>query len=275
MCLICIVFLSSCDLEAKNCNTSPINLLIIGDSISTGYGLENYEYKNIPHTSSINTTGSYGYILSQKYNLTDTYHNFANDGDNSDELLKKLQTHKLDEYIKNADFISISIGGNDLIDYFYSVIKNSLDIKDELSLEKIKNLNFKDIKLYQNVIIYLATNDFKEMKKNTQNNFNDNFNSIEKYIHDLNPDAKIIFQTVFNPFSGIPSYTLFDSISEMFLTDLNKTITSSGTDNTDFIDVYSVFKDNSKKYTNILSNDIHPNSEGHKKIAELLDQKIK
>lgn len=271
---VIVTLLTGCQLKIKECNVTPVNLLIFGDSISTGYGLEDYNYENISQADYINTTNSYGYIIAQKYNLTDTYNNFAHDGDNSLDLLNKLKTQKYDDYIRNADYIVVSIGGNDLIDYFYTVIEKSLNIQGELNLESLKQINFKDIKTYENVIKYLATTDFSKMKKTTIDTFISNFSDIVEYLYNMNPNANLLFQTVFNPFSGLDNYILFDKIAQSFLMDMNNIIKDKKFHSYDYIDVYSIFENRAETYTNMKNLDIHPNLEGHKQIAILLDDKI-
>ncbi|MBO7375702.1 MAG: hypothetical protein J6V01_01260, partial [Clostridia bacterium] len=84
-------------------------LLVLGDSISTGYGLPDYS------TADPYLCQSYGNRLAEAIGLKSrqTYITRAVNGDRSADLLALLPTIKND--VSASDLIVISIGGNDLL----------------------------------------------------------------------------------------------------------------------------------------------------------------
>lgn len=80
-------------------------IVVLGDSIASGYGLEEGE-------------SCYGEILSDYYGSS-AYANFAVAGATSDDLAKQLEapSDQLSSAVSDADIVVISIGGNDLINY--------------------------------------------------------------------------------------------------------------------------------------------------------------
>ena len=85
-------------------------MLALGDSITTGYGLANYEPGGDPYLCE-----SYANTVAASLGLKggSTYINKAVNGDTTDDLLELLPT--LQEEVSSAELIIISIGGNDLL----------------------------------------------------------------------------------------------------------------------------------------------------------------
>ncbi|MGN1133442.1 MAG: SGNH/GDSL hydrolase family protein, partial [Oscillospiraceae bacterium] len=82
----------------------PHNLLFLGDSIATGYGLEGY-------SDGKDNCNSYANQLTEKYSqeLSDTCQvtekNAAVDGKTSKELLEELKSGMYDSQLKDADAV--------------------------------------------------------------------------------------------------------------------------------------------------------------------------
>ena len=85
-------------------------MLVLGDSITTGYGLANYEPGGDPYLCE-----SYANIIAASLGLKggSTYINKAVNGDTTGDLAALLPTIK--EEVGTAELIIISIGGNDLL----------------------------------------------------------------------------------------------------------------------------------------------------------------
>ena len=86
----------------------PPQMLFLGDSIASGYGLDGYDTGRENCRSYANIlAGEYSGELSQSCGFSMT--NLAEDGQTSSELLEKMNNGKYDDDIKNADCIVISI----------------------------------------------------------------------------------------------------------------------------------------------------------------------
>ncbi len=83
------------------------SLVVLGDSIATGYGLSGY-------TAGDNGSAkdSFGNRLGAQ---SAAYANFAVDGRTSADLLAAMENADITEKLKTADNVVISIGGNDYL----------------------------------------------------------------------------------------------------------------------------------------------------------------
>ena len=92
----------------KDDSKSAVSLVSLGDSLTEGVG---------------DTTGRGGFVplvateIKDKFSLTDvTTDNFGKSGDRSDQILKRLKASaEQQKALKDADIISITVGGNDLM----------------------------------------------------------------------------------------------------------------------------------------------------------------
>lgn len=82
----------------------------LGDSISSGYGLEE-------------GTLSFAQQVAQYNGLELT--NLAQDGETATSLLDKLQTDQVSEAVAQADIITITVGGNDLMNALYAYLTDA------------------------------------------------------------------------------------------------------------------------------------------------------
>lgn len=246
-------------------STNGINYLALGDSISTGYGLANQESEAFPA------------LVAKEYNFN--LDNQAVDGLTSDGLNSLIENGELDDNIKKADVITITIGGNDLLDYLCEYLAEQYNAQNPGSTytaEFVKGLlaigNSDMIEFAKNNIIsFIFKGGFNEVIGNVA----ENIESIVPSISGVNENAIIIVATQYNPykvFQNDPSYgtvaQLFNSAVET-LNDNFRKLTDC-----EVADVYKAF-DNSKENLcnasiNPLGLDIHPNAAGHATIAEVM-----
>ncbi len=269
--------------EPNKIDYYPHKITIFGDSISTGYGLEGYGHDSPLHGYNEKNyiVMNYGKMLKEKYSLSE-YYNLASDGLTSAELLEMLKTGKYDDKLKSSDYIIISIGGNDVLQFFYKALGKATGLGDDYTFNDIKNINLKDKAVYKNIISYLTSDELSKSKESTNVNFKTSFLATKDYILKQNPKAKIIYQTVFNPLSNATNIEFIDKAVESLLADINKTIRENNIGTRDgkseqiyyYVDVYNAFNKDATNYTNISKYDIHPNAKGHKLISQLLDDKI-
>ena len=102
----------------------------LGDSITTGYGLA--EEETAFPTTVANNVGA-------------TLTNLAADGETSASLLTKLQTDgSVKTAVSDADVITITIGGNDLMDALYAYLAEKYnegkDESTQMTAEQIKEM---------------------------------------------------------------------------------------------------------------------------------------
>lgn len=229
------------------------NLTIIGDSIATGYGLTGYVSGD-----NYSASGSFGSILSTE---SEDYRNLAVDGRKSSELLAALSEGEMTEAISNADNIVISIGGNDFLKPLFTAIKKEA-ITDTTIIQAILDGTFKAemISEYTNRILTAALSAAESVDTSA---IAENIRQVTERIHELNPEARIVLLTVYNPFNGNVLLSAAGSVADEKLAELNGEIKSLESDCVKIADIYEAFRGKEGQTTNINKLDIHPNSEGH------------
>lgn len=232
--------------EGVTVSKTPSHLVLLGDSIASGYGLPAGE-KN------------YGEKLAAAFHLIgkSEYVNLAVPGMTSSDLKTLLSVTKPTELIsavQSADTILISIGGNDVLKPFSSKVQNSLDLSSGTSNEQI-----------QTTLEY----------KSTVNQFSTNLTCIASEIHKVNSRTQLYVQTIYNPFSSVDKYQALSVVVESILGDLNQAIVlEAASSHYRIVDVHAAFAEKAQLLTNITSGDIHPNIAGHTEIFRLVDQLI-
>lgn len=240
-------------------------LVALGDSITRGYGLAEDEK-------------SYVEILTEEGNFKSD--NFAVNGRTSTVLLEDLQkpSEKEKSALEQADYIVMSIGGNDMLYLLDKLVNGALPSDSaENPAETVKNL----VDMAEKLTAENMTSDISYYK-----------NTVEKVINilrEMNPNAEIVMQTVYNPFKPIfvvapimfadmkddidGAYERVEGCINGFNTALFELSEKYGFK---IADVSKDFRESDKKYINMsLSNpDIHPNAAGHRRIAEIIEQTI-
>lgn len=211
------------------------NLVVFGDSISYGYGLKE------------NTRAVYGKIVADTIGYN--YKNLSfGEGETTASLLTKVQQPTTQNYIKNADIILISICGND---YF-------LDENRVINIGRIAKMFVTWLKKDNTEIDNIAVNAKK------------NFYRIIDTIKYVNPDAKIVLQTVYNPWYGPAGIFCGEGMARA-----NSVITDYLKDNPGsfyLVDVATAFR-NHKEY--VADDSVHPSALGNEVIAKLIVDELR
>ncbi len=248
----------------------PFAMTVLGDSIPAGFGLEGYKGDPCYNCKS------YPNILAEKYGLkaNNNYHNLAVSGATSADLLNLLQNEKTSNQLKYSDTIIISIGGNDILHVLYNALGEGL------------GNSISDISSIEDLISSVGLPQLMKISKYIEENmpialegFAYNLDSIVDSIKAVNPEALIIVQTIYNPFESFEQLEAIQELSVSTVADFNKIIADSATDedgNKRYLvsDIAAEFKGKANALTNIGKYDIHPNTDGHKAIAETLDEEI-
>lgn len=247
---------------------TPPEILFLGDSIATGYGLDGYK-------SGKENCESYANILAYKYanqlkgKCKTAMKNSAIDGQTSGELLSGLNNGVYDEDLRNSDAVIISIGGNDLLTVLWDFVSDNFNINfnDSYTENQENNLNFTQI-------IQSITSLGSKIDSNLKS-FDSNLAQIAKYIKNKS-NGILIIQTLYNPFDQLGQEQIKEFIADKIKA-LNSSIEAHKNDseaNYIVADVYSEFYGKGNELTRISNMDIHPNQQGHKVIAQCVDKTI-
>ncbi|MBO4876944.1 MAG: hypothetical protein J5501_02930 [Ruminococcus sp.] len=283
------------------------NIVLLGDSITSGDGLADSEY-------------AYGELLADY--LGAKVDNFAASGAESGDLKELVSTDKVSKALSDADVVVISIGANDMMHYasnaLLQVAKAANCLKDEYAsavipdaptLGDVKNMIDKTkLKTFASDLTNKITisTELSRLTNNigmTSDNKNaskydrvietktiPNITATVTRIKELNPDAEIILETVYNPLVFEPTYfektydstyrTLLDNLVVKFdsvLTSYSVQLSGCAMENgAKVADVYTVFDSldlNGARYTWYFDKmqdkniDIHPNQAGNIAIA--------
>lgn len=238
-------------------------VLVLGDSISTGYGLSD-------------TDNSYASLVADYYGAT--YVNYAQDGLKAEELKVSLENGTYDTELSKADYVLVTIGGNDIIAPALEIIqkvtkKYGYEVNSYKNVKELLSaFSSKDQKMVDEVIEELGNNVFpKKVSK-------DYVKSCIKYVSE-HTNGKVVFQTVYNPFSvntssseWAPYKSRLDNINtkmDMYCNTMKKYYAEAADENSNaqLLDAYSYFAGHGETLTNIESIDIHPNQAGHLYLA--------
>lgn len=228
-----------------------LNITLLGDSITTGFGLSEEEL-------------SYGDYLESYFEAN--VENFAVNGLTTEELIENLNEQETIASVSQADLVCVSIGGND----FLSIFQEAMLEAEGIGFSSDGKMNISSDFVSKFVMDYSAALGAASVKAG------ENISVIKNRIAEINPDAEIIMQTVYNPFeSSDPDLNNImaplKTFAAMYITTINNSIKEVAPNTAD---IYLKFSEKPYLYTNIDSYDIHPNYIGHLLIAEEIVQII-
>lgn len=249
------------------------SLVVLGDSITSGYGLDGYISGD-----NYSASGSFANRLGENYA---EYSNFAVDGRTTGELLTALEDEDISAALAGADTVVVSIGGNDFLQPMMTAAFNAASENQELfgmlsgafsgtsgseeAADALDSDNYLDA-MMEFMRIMTEAADSVDIQQVVGN-----IDSILGTVSDKSPESQIIVLTVYNPFEGVTGMELFDTMARTKLEELNSGIASAAEKNgAQVADVHAAFAGHALEYTNISSMDIHPNKDGHGVIYQLL-----
>lgn len=217
----------------------------LGDSIAYGTGGSDGYFND-----------NYGYVdmLIERNFLIGLNFDLSDNGYTSAGLLAALTDTSHPAYtdtrnaVGYADDITISIGGNDLLQIFIPLYEADPDF--------LSHLTFR-----QRLVITT------QLMTNTRN-FGPNWKNIISNIRLLNTDANIYVNTLYNPFSTSDPLFYF---ADPFIQSINRAIkTNASTYNYEVADVYTAFKGvDNMVYDIDGAVPLHPTNEGYEVIYDL------
>ena len=224
-----------------------------GDSIAAYFGLKE----------------SQGFVsllsgMLKEQGIDNSFINRAVSGYNSGQLIEQL--NKADEraYLKDADAVLISIGGNNIMQPCIMLLA-----QDVIS-QGIDNISKITTETVQYIITRALTDEETAVLEENIGRFDKDLPVIVEKIREQSPEAVIVFYTVYNPLPK--ELGIYDGI-ENLLTKLNKIITDGAkTHGYLVVDNHKLFAEAGASVHNFDlfkgSVDIHPSAEGHKVIAQ-------
>ena len=243
----------------------------LGDSITTGYGLAENETGFAKQVADSN-----GYTLT----------NLAKDGATSSMLLTSLSDSEVSSAIASADLITITIGGNDLMNALYAYLAeeyNKQNSDTSITAEDVKaSLAGTLSEIPQVAMLRFAASKIPDFPNSTAANtalstFATNFSSIISAIKGNNSSAEIIVVNQYNPYSRLSTGNLLDlSALDSAVQALNTAISSGATAGYTVADVYTAFEEATENPCNAsvslpsINLDFHPNAAGHSLIADTI-----
>ncbi|MBO7376692.1 MAG: SGNH/GDSL hydrolase family protein [Clostridia bacterium] len=272
-------------------------LLVVGDSISTGYGLVDYSSSN-PYVCASYANRLAAYLGVSQNN---GYVNRAQDGATSGDVLAILKT--LGSKLTDADLIVISAGGNDLL-RLISTLASSISGTDGADLKTALTTLLSAGA--DRIVEALGSIDMKNTFDTAISNYGKNVTAIIDLIREKNPSARVIFLAQYDPISalvnlqsaitlptgsvdipGVGTVTMPADVGietsasgtvEIPKVDISSVIAGLNAElrkaaegrDVEIADVPSVIDASAVARTNILQLDIHPNAAGHGAIFELL-----
>ena len=210
----------------------------LGDSIAAGFGLDS-------------PSEAYPAILAETLGLK--LSNFAQTGLTSEELKEQIAgfSKKEKDIVANAELITISIGGNDLIG------------------EKIRNTVLPEI--LRSVLLGDYT--LSDTMTKIYQTLKDNLMDIISMLRELNPDAVILLQTLYNPYLGgeytYLGYNIGNGL-DYYVQKVNDIYAAAQQESGSFfiIDVAGQMNGVSEYFYPTF--DFHPTAAGHEAIANIL-----
>jgi lysophospholipase L1-like esterase len=199
---------------------STINHLALGDSIIRGYRIRDEENIISQFSTQLGVeTGKQ--VLSQNEGVI---------GITSERLNVLVKDGVYDEAIKEADIITVNVGGNDIL------------------------------KLVKQSDIYSALKSFDSL----QEGFSKNLAEITSRLGELNPSATIVLLELYNP---MPADHQFYSLADKLLPQWNLMIYEAANSTSSSIVVQTTNVINSKNLEYLASDGVHPNPSGNTAIS--------
>lgn len=270
LCMVLVLCLSLLPITVLAASNSYVAL---GDSITTGYGLGSEEQ-------------SFAEIVADKngYDLNI----LAEDGATSEELLGVVTDQANAGTLKNADLITITIGGNDLMNALYGYLAAESG-KDVDTIKAMLTGGTADITALGQLVPLLSGFADSNEAKAAVSTFTENLTAIVGAIKRANPDVTLLVTTQYNPYSYLAKtygsmVTQAQTISAAFdegVSVLNAAIRLAVGSNGTVVDVYDAFEDAVAENQNPcnpsalpLNLDFHPNAYGHELIAAAITAEL-
>lgn len=267
-------------------STQGKSYVALGDSISSGYGLEE-------------GTLSFAQQVAQDNGLELT--NLAQDGETATSLLDKLQTDQVSAAVSQADIITITVGGNDLMNALYAYLTDAYNQRNPetpTTQEDMKNAVMGGDMGVLTFALEVGPG-FSNSEQATQAlaDFHTHLTQIVLNICAENPQVQLVVVEQYNPYSyllkELSKNPIFASSAQSLcaafgagVADINNVIAAvAQQQECSVAKVYDAFETAQENPCNAsvsmpmkLDLDFHPNAYGHgliaQQVTELLAQEV-
>ncbi len=277
--LLCVCMLASLlPVGAMAAEEDP-TYLVLGDSISSGYGLASDE-------------SSFAELVAaeKSFNLNDQ----SDSGEKASTLLAKLQNNEIDG-LADADVITLTIGGNDLMAALYSYLTDAWntdrDDADKLTVEQMQQaLLSGDQDILTFAVQKISGFASSEQAAAALDTLSSDLTQILAAIRAANPTVVLVVGNQYNPYAHLadavgdnPLYSMAaNMVANAFdkgVTALNDLIAQGEAQGAYVVaDIYTAFNDAAQNPCNAgltstgsLNLDFHPNACGHQLIADVVN----
>jgi len=265
----------------------PHIYIALGDSISSGYGLDGYdEAPEGKHPTVF-------FEMLENAGYADEYHNMAQSGFTTTDLLTQLEEMSEEQLLlfREARVITLNIGGNNLLLPFLSYLSYTHEVSGfEDILAELGGLigrlfggasgNDSNTLDVFSILMGNLSPELQSMLENGVDAFSYEFAEIILLLNDNAPNATVIVNTIFNPIPQelLGIYLPISSVAETLIDSMNAVITENSEVLGYFVsDIHAslsnraeLFEFNINPFVGPLSFDpVHPNEKGHYLIAEL------
>ncbi|MBQ3940757.1 MAG: hypothetical protein II723_06560 [Oscillospiraceae bacterium] len=233
------------------------SVLVLGDSISAKYNLKDTDF------------GYSDYVAA--YLQADDYRNLAKSGLTSTQLLDQLTNDaEKSGAVKNADLVLVTIGSNDMLNALTAFLRANAN-----EGERFRDYFLRVAKSGTKAVEAAATK-LTSALRTPRNTLDENMTAINARIHELNPDVRVVYQKIYNPFEtdnaeyGGQSYAEYYEYFLNYIRGHIKRVNDNCFDDLKdavITDPYTIFRDNAWKFTFSDKEDIHPNAYGHALMA--------
>jgi lysophospholipase L1-like esterase len=170
-------------------------------------------------------------------------------GSTTNDLLQALQAPKYQEAISHANYVTLAIGGDDLLQISSGILQ----------------------KLKADPTYTPSTPELLQLKGALNNlipTISSNLSHIVQEIRLLNPKAPILLYNLYNPFPA--SNPILHGLGEQIVTPANQIIgVVASNPLIILVDDHQAFTGNELTFVRLAEYDIHPTVEGQEKLAEL------
>ncbi|MCL2775460.1 MAG: S-layer homology domain-containing protein [Oscillospiraceae bacterium] len=267
---------------AAAASTPPAYYVALGDSVPAGFALPDYTQDGISPLPDC-----YVGLISASTGMNIPAYDLAVSGLTSSTLLsalQSLQTVSPASYgiLAGASYITLNIGGNNLLDPLINAIEVYLGVTD-LSSQSIATIAVTNPSL----LLSLSSLDLSVFGAQAVTlqaalqagvtQFTTDFPNIITEIKSIAPNAKLVVSTIYNPFPQDASPTGLYVAAESMLGTMNQVISSGSVIGGYAVaDTHAAFEAAKLAGTNpinfdisTLNFDIHPNTSGHAIMADL------
>lgn len=261
----------------------PANYVVLGDSISTGYGLAEGER-------------SFAVQLAEEHNFHMTV--LAEDGATSEDLYEVVLNPLNEDTFLNADVITVTIGGNDMMDALYGYLAeqyNAVYAPDpawtgddvKYAIINTQNPNYSDLLNFVVSNISGFSSSGQAQVKAQEAVYN--LSAALAQLKNLNPDATVIVANQYHPYAyaateavgiwALAAPTIVQAFQggiDLLNMGLGAVAQNYGCAVADAYTAFSGAVQNpcNASFAGILDLDFHPNAYGHTLMAEAFEPYI-